>query len=58
MISFVSFPCIEVARKRIGQQLRQEAAGFVWDKKQEDVKILAALSYVLLGYCVVLSESP
>jgi len=27
----------------------QEAAGFVWDKKQDDVKILAALSYVLLG---------
>lgn len=27
--------------------LFQEAAGFVWDKKQDDVKILAALSYVL-----------
>ena len=37
------------------QQPRQEAAGFVWDKKQEDVKILAALSYVLLAYGVVLS---
>ena len=42
-------------QKTATQQPRQEAAGFVWDKKQEDVKILAALSYVLLAYGVVLS---